>query len=46
LGGVALRKIKKSEGKLDGKGFAVAGITISAVLLTIIVFLIIYTSKI
>jgi NADH:ubiquinone oxidoreductase subunit K len=41
LGIVALVQINRSQGKLDGKGFAIAGIVISAVMIAVCVVMII-----
>jgi uncharacterized protein with PQ loop repeat len=37
LGIIALRKIKQSQGSVGGKGFAIAGVTISGVILLLII---------
>jgi len=37
LGIIALRKIKQSHGAIGGKGFAIAGVIISAVILLFII---------
>jgi hypothetical protein len=37
LGIIALRKIKQSQGAVGGKGFAIAGVTISGLILLFII---------